>query len=93
MTYRSSRLLTPPGTGAYSWCRIVDNELMSIGGLLDVPAGPERWESVYGMMEGYIRDFSPDVIHAHNLHYFSRTTPRRWECCRKVRHTHRTDHP
>jgi len=43
---------------------------MSIGGLLDVPAGPERWESVYGMMEGYIRDFSPDVIHAHNLHYF-----------------------
>lgn len=54
----------------YPWCRIVDNELMSIGGLLKVPASPERRESVYGMMESYIREFSPDVIHAHNLHYF-----------------------
>lgn len=56
--------------GDMGWCKVASNELMSIAGLLKVPAGPERWDRVYTMMESYIRDFSPDVIHAHNLHYF-----------------------
>jgi glycosyltransferase involved in cell wall biosynthesis len=56
--------------GPAGWCTVVSDEMMSIDRLLKVPAGPERWQKVYAMIEGYIRDHSPDVIHAHNLHYF-----------------------
>ncbi len=56
--------------GDMGWCRVASDGLMSISGLLKTPASQERWDRVYGMMESYIRDFSPDVIHAHNLHYF-----------------------
>lgn len=56
--------------GSSGWCTVVSNELMSIDRLLKVPASPDRWQKVYTMLEGYIRDYSPDVIHAHNLHYF-----------------------
>lgn len=52
------------------WCKVVSNELMSIDHLLKVPSSPERWSDVYGMLERFIREESPDVIHAHNLHYF-----------------------
>ena len=56
--------------GNVGWCTVASSELMSIEHLLKVPAGPERWHKVYAMLESFIRDFSPDVIHAHNLHYF-----------------------
>ncbi len=52
------------------WCKVVSNELMSIDRLLKLPPGPGRWSQVYGMLERFILDESPDVIHAHNLHYF-----------------------
>jgi len=52
------------------WCKVTSDDLMSIGHLLKVPAGTERWQEVYDMAEGFIRKESPDVIHAHNLHYF-----------------------
>ena len=55
---------------AAGWCKVVPNDLMSIDHLLHVPAGAERWQKVFEMMESYVRDESPDVIHAHNLHYF-----------------------
>ncbi len=56
--------------GASGWCRVVSNELMGIDRLLKMPAGPERWKKVNAMIEGYVRAEAPDVIHAHNLHYF-----------------------
>ncbi|HTY91927.1 MAG TPA: glycosyltransferase family 4 protein [Methanocella sp.] len=56
--------------GSTGWCTVVSDELMDIDHLLKVPAGPGRWQEIYTMLEGYIRDYSPDVIHAHNLHYF-----------------------
>jgi glycosyltransferase involved in cell wall biosynthesis len=43
---------------------------MSIDHLLKMPPGPERWSGVYGMLERFILEEEPDVIHAHNLHYF-----------------------
>jgi len=52
------------------WCKVVSNELMSIEHLLTVPAEAERWQKIYSMMEKYVVEESPDVIHAHNLHYF-----------------------
>jgi glycosyltransferase involved in cell wall biosynthesis len=56
--------------GSQGWCKVISNELMSIDMLLKAPVGPDRRKKVYEMMEGYICDMSPDVIHAHNLHYF-----------------------
>jgi glycosyltransferase involved in cell wall biosynthesis len=55
---------------AVGWCRVVSDEMMAIDHLLKVPASPGRWQKVYAMMEKYIRDNTPDIVHAHNLHYF-----------------------
>ncbi len=52
------------------WCKVISSELMSIDRLQKIPPGPQRWNDVYGMLERFIRDESPDIIHAHNLHYF-----------------------
>ena len=52
------------------WCTVASDTLMSIDRLLGMPAGPGRRGKVGAMLEGFIRDTSPDVIHAHNLHYF-----------------------
>jgi glycosyltransferase involved in cell wall biosynthesis len=52
------------------WCKVTSHELMSIEHLLSVPAEAERWQNVYSMIEKYVIEESPDVIHAHNLHYF-----------------------
>jgi glycosyltransferase involved in cell wall biosynthesis len=56
--------------GNAGWCTIVSDGLMSIDRLLGMPAGPGRREKVCSMLEDFIRVESPDVIHAHNLHYF-----------------------
>lgn len=52
------------------WCKVVSDRMMSIEYLLGQPAGPERWGKVHDMLERYILSELPDVIHAHNLHYF-----------------------
>jgi len=52
------------------WCKVISSELMGIDRLQKIPPGPGRWNDVYGMLERFIRDESPDIIHAHNLHYF-----------------------
>lgn len=56
--------------GPAGWCTVASDEMMSIDRLLKMPAGPERWKKVYSMLESFIHDESPDIIHAHNLHYF-----------------------
>ncbi len=52
------------------WCKVTSSELMSIDLLQKIPPGPERREKVFRMLERFIREESPDIIHAHNLHYF-----------------------
>ncbi|MDI6897322.1 glycosyltransferase family 4 protein [Methanocella conradii] len=49
------------------WCRVISNELMSIGHLLKKPPGRDEVE---GMIEGFIEKEAPEIVHAHNLHYF-----------------------
>jgi glycosyltransferase involved in cell wall biosynthesis len=56
--------------GSLGWCHVESNGLMSIDRLLKIPAGKERQKNVYAMLESYISEVSPDIIHAHNLHYF-----------------------
>lgn len=52
------------------WCRITSNDHMSIDFLMNDPAGPARYQAVYDMMERFIMAERPEVIHAHNFHYF-----------------------
>lgn len=54
---------------AYPWCRIVDNDLMSIRYCLN-DAGEDRYRRVHEMMERFIEQEEPDILHAHNFHYF-----------------------
>ena len=49
------------------WCRVISNELMSIDYLLKMPPVQEEVEA---MLEGFIEDEAPEIVHAHNLHYF-----------------------
>ena len=53
--------------GDYPWCKIVSDDYMSIRHCLG-RAG--RRMRVYRMMENFIAGEEPDIIHAHNLHYF-----------------------
>jgi glycosyltransferase involved in cell wall biosynthesis len=56
--------------GSIGWCRITSDELMSIDALTrDIPE-EGRYHKVYRMMEGFILKEKPEVIHAHNFHYF-----------------------
>ncbi|HTX44175.1 MAG TPA: glycosyltransferase family 4 protein [Methanocella sp.] len=54
--------------GAYPWCRIISSDLMSIHHCLK--ANEDIRGRVYEMMEKFITGEEPDIIHAHNLHYF-----------------------
>lgn len=54
--------------GAYPWCHIVSDDLMSIHYCLH--AGADRYRRVYEMMESFIIREEPDIVHAHNFHYF-----------------------
>jgi glycosyltransferase involved in cell wall biosynthesis len=66
-------ILTAPHAGrderAYPWCRIITDDHMSIRYCLD-HGGMDRYERVYGMLERFIINEEPDIIHAHNFHYF-----------------------
>jgi glycosyltransferase involved in cell wall biosynthesis len=53
---------------AYPWCRIISRDLMSIKYCL--MAEEDIHASVYEMMEDFITGEEPDIIHAHNFHYF-----------------------
>ncbi|HTY91928.1 MAG TPA: glycosyltransferase family 4 protein [Methanocella sp.] len=64
----------------YPWCRIVDDELMSIRYCLNYP-GQDRYDRVREMMERFIEREDPDVIHAHNFHYF---VPDHAECLDEI---------
>lgn len=52
------------------WCSITSNDYMSIDYLLKTQASPERYKTVYEVMENFIMAEQPEVIHAHNFHYF-----------------------
>lgn len=54
--------------GAYPWCHIVSDDLMSIHYCLH--AGADRYRRVYEMIESFIIREEPDIVHAHNFHYF-----------------------
>jgi glycosyltransferase involved in cell wall biosynthesis len=54
--------------GAYPWCRIISDDLMSIQNCLKTGEGIR--EPVYEMMENFIAGEEPDIVHAHNFHYF-----------------------
>ncbi|WP_048189088.1 glycosyltransferase family 4 protein [Methanocella conradii] len=55
--------------GDYPWCKIVSDDYMSIRYCLG-EAGAERRMRVYEMMERFIAGEEPDIVHAHNFHYF-----------------------
>jgi len=61
--------------GAYPWCRIISSDLMSIHYCLK--AEEDIRGRVYEMMEEFIANEEPDIIHAHNFHYF---VPEHAEC-------------
>ena len=65
------------------WCGITSNDLMSIDFLMNDPASPARYKAVYDMMERFIMAEQPEVIHAHNFHYF---VPDHAECLDELSH-------
>jgi len=73
-------ILTAPHPGrdadAYPWCTIVADDYMSIPYCLN-DAGDDRYGRVYDMMERFILSEKPDIVHAHNFHYF---VPDHGEC-------------
>ena len=49
--------------------KLLSNDHMSIDFCLN-KAGADRYGQVYDMMENFILETQPDIIHAHNFHYF-----------------------
>lgn len=66
-------LLTAPhpkrDDSSFDWCKVISDEYMSLEYLQDAPE-EGRYERVYDMIERFIVNETPDVIHAHNFHYF-----------------------
>ncbi|HUL61649.1 MAG TPA: glycosyltransferase family 4 protein [Methanocella sp.] len=66
-------LLTSPHPArddkSIGWIRITSDEYMSLPFLQQAPVSG-RYEKVYDMMERFILEESPEIIHAHNFHYF-----------------------
>jgi glycosyltransferase involved in cell wall biosynthesis len=66
-------LLTSPhparDDSSIDWIRITSDDHMSLPYLQQAPA-QGRYERVYDMMESFILAENPEVIHAHNFHYF-----------------------
>ncbi len=54
---------------AYPWCRLISDDRMSIHHCLQ-DASPDRYRRVYGLIERFITGEEPDILHAHNFHYF-----------------------
>ncbi|CAJ37226.1 glycosyltransferase family 4 protein [Methanocella arvoryzae] len=67
-------LLTAPhperDDSSYDWIRITSDEYMSLEYLQKKAPVSGRYEKVYDMMERFILKENPEVIHAHNFHYF-----------------------
>lgn len=55
---------------SFNWCQITSSDDMSIDHLLSQAAGPERYRRVHDVLERFILKEKPDIIHAHNFHYF-----------------------
>jgi glycosyltransferase involved in cell wall biosynthesis len=54
----------------YSWIKITSDNYMNMEYLQRTAPVSGRYEIVYDMMERFIQQENPDVIHAHNFHYF-----------------------
>lgn len=67
-------LLTAPHAGrddrSFDWIRITSDDYMSIEFLQRKAPVSGRYGKVHDMMERFITKESPEVIHAHNFHYF-----------------------
>jgi glycosyltransferase involved in cell wall biosynthesis len=88
MGHRISLLTAPHperDDNAYPWCTIIADDLMSIRHCLDDGgegiAGEGRYERVHEMMERFITGEEPDIVHAHNFHYF---VPDHAECLEEL---------
>jgi len=64
----------------YPWCKIHANDLMSIDHCLSVDHR-DRHAQVYEMLESFISREKPDILHAHNFHYF---VPDHAECLEEL---------
>jgi deoxyuridine 5'-triphosphate nucleotidohydrolase len=66
-------LLTAPHPArddkSFDWIKITSDNNMNLPFLQKAPVSG-RYEKVYDMMERFITSENPDVIHAHNFHYF-----------------------
>jgi len=54
----------------YSWIKITSDNYMSLEYLQRTAPVSGRYEIVYDMMERFILQENPEIIHAHNFHYF-----------------------
>jgi glycosyltransferase involved in cell wall biosynthesis len=67
-------LLTAPhparNNNDYSWIKITTDDYMSLEYLQRNAPVSGRYERVYDMMERFILQENPEIIHAHNFHYF-----------------------
>ena len=52
-----------------SWIKITSDDYMNLPFLQKAPVSG-RYEKVYDMMERFILSENPDIVHAHNFHYF-----------------------
>lgn len=66
-------LLTAPhparNDNSVNWIKITSDDYMNLSFLQQAPVSG-RYEKVYDMMERFIINENPDIIHAHNFHYF-----------------------
>ncbi|MGA9138955.1 MAG: glycosyltransferase family 4 protein [Methanocella sp.] len=54
----------------YNWIKITTDDYMSLEYLQRNAPVSGRYERVYDMMERFIQQENPEIIHAHNFHYF-----------------------
>lgn len=55
---------------AAGWCRIMSDPLLDLHLIARNPFDKDRHKQVYRLMERFILSERPDIIHAHNFHYF-----------------------
>lgn len=55
---------------AAGWCRIMSDPLLDLHLIAKNPVDKDRYGEVYRLMERFILTERPEVIHAHNFHYF-----------------------
>ncbi len=54
----------------FTWIKITSDDYMSLEYLQRKAPVSGRYEKVYDMIERFIQQENPDIIHAHNFHYF-----------------------